>query len=128
MIRIKKLHIRSVFLPPLFLLFTACAEQGPEIVSGVSLELAQYRAGSHVLSRPLGVGPIPLATQFLGKTGAMPIGVSGYQLTDKLNVLGGDGAPLKNRALIHGPYDSAFSFGSPALDAACTGLLRSYLY
>jgi aminopeptidase N len=39
-----KQHIRSIIPLPLLLILSACAEQGPAVVSGVSLELAQHRA------------------------------------------------------------------------------------
>jgi aminopeptidase N len=46
MIRTIKLRIRSIFQLLLILLFAACTERAPQVVAGVSLELAQYRAAT----------------------------------------------------------------------------------
>jgi len=46
MIRTINKHIRSVILLPSILFFVACAERGPQVVPGVSLELARHRAAT----------------------------------------------------------------------------------
>ena len=46
MIRTINKSIRSTFVLLLLLLLTGCAERGPEVVRGVSLELAQHRAAT----------------------------------------------------------------------------------